>query len=203
MAEYATITDLKATLSLTGETFADPDLAVAILAASRAIDSITHRRFYADADADQVRFYTPPSAGMVTIDDLITLTAFATDTDGDGTFETTWTVNTDIVLEPLNAAADREPYTHVRMHPNTSNRLPSADYPRSVRITGKFGWVAVPDAIKQATALLACRLMRRTREAPFGVIAAGIDASAAMQIARVDPDIRLLTQPYVRRVLLI
>ncbi|HXO86432.1 MAG TPA: hypothetical protein VN803_13010 [Gemmatimonadales bacterium] len=206
--EYALLADLKATLDLSGETFADADLQLALTAASRAIDNICERRFWPDPDATSVRYYTPRrSSRLLEIDDLIALTSFETDNDADGVFEFSWTVNTDFVLEPLNAPADGEPYTMVRVQPYGHYRLPGAyrgftqrvTLPRTVKVTGQFGWQAVPDEIKQATMILAPRLSRRSREAPFGVIGFAMEGgSSAAMIARQDPDVMMLIGPYVR-----
>jgi hypothetical protein len=111
--DYLTSTALKATLSLTGETYADDDIGLAITAASRAIDNACKRRFYADADANQVRYYTPTGRHLISIHDLITLTELASGF-GDDSFGTTWTENTDFILEPLNADSDAKPWTSIR-----------------------------------------------------------------------------------------
>lgn len=191
-----TSTELKATLELTGETFADDDIDLALTAASRGIDNTCNRRFYADSDATQVRYYTPQGSDLLRVDDIVTLTTLKTDPGGDGTFEETWTENTDFVLEPLNASADSEPWTTVCLHPNGSYYFP-VGYPRSVQITAKFGWSSTPEEIKQATTVLATRLLRRSREAPFGVAGFGIDG-AAMRIAKSDPDVNWLISDYIR-----
>jgi hypothetical protein len=57
----------------------------------------------------------------------------------------------------------------------------------------------VPAQVKEATSILAARLIRRMREAPFGVVVVGgIDVGAAARIARVDPDVRFLLEPFTR-----
>lgn len=193
--EYATPAELRATLELTGETFADADLTLALAAASRGIDQATGRRFFPDPDANQVRHYSPPAADVLLIDDLVTLTSLNVDTDGDGTFEETWVLNTDFVLEPLNAAADSHPWTRLRTHPLRGKQLPWR-YPRSVELTGKFGWDEAPDEIKQATVIIASKLVQRAREAPFGILV-GAD-SLAVYIARQDPEVMFLIEPYSR-----
>lgn len=195
--EYVELEELKATLELSGEGFADDDLRLMLTAASRGIDGATGRRFWEDADAAQQRVYTPVSADWLQIDDLIELTSLKTDTDGNGTFENTWTLNTDFVLEPLNAAADARPWTSVSRHPRGSYRELPVDLPRSVQVTGKFGWDAVPEGIKAATSIVATKLVRRAREAPFGIVSIGIDG-AAVRIARTDPDVRFLISDYTR-----
>lgn len=196
--EYISAEQLKATLELTGTVFADGDIPAAITAASRGIDNVCQRRFYPDDDANQVRYYSPSNSTTVMIDDLITLTAFATDQSGDGTFSTTWTQNTDFVLEPLNAAADGQPYTRIRTHPRHVTFGLPAWWPRSVRVTGKFGWAATPGPIVEATTILAAQLVKRAREAPFGIVAIGVDVGAVSRIAQTDPTVRFLLMDYIR-----
>lgn len=194
---YVELEAVKTTLELSGTSFADPDIRAAILAASRGIDRYCDRRFYADSDANQVRFYTPQDWRVCRIDDTTTITSVLVDADGDGTFEDTLTVNTDYLPEPLNAAADSRPYTLLRINPRSGAGFYPAT-PRSVKVTGKFGWPAVPAEVTEATTILASKLLRRTREAPFGIVALGIDPSAALRISRVDPDVSFLLAPYVR-----
>lgn len=189
--EYVTVAALKTTLNLTGETFADTDIGVALEAASRSIDGHCRRRFYADADALQARYYSPVSKTLLAIDDLVTLTSLKTDPGADGTFEETWTVNTDFVREPLNPelvdGTLREPWTLLRVHPSGNYYFP-AGLPRTVELTGKFGWAAVPPTVKQACGILAHRLLRRAREAPFGILSIGIDQPGA-RLSQTDPDL--------------
>lgn len=193
--EYATSEQLKATLELTGETFADADIGRALTAASRGLEQLCGRRFWADENADQVRHYTPEHPCYLRIDDLIELTSLATDEDGDGTFETTWTVNTDFLLEPLNAAADGRPWEEIRAHPIGRFRFPCL--PRSVEIHGRFGWADVPDVVTAATIIIATKLLKRMREAPFGVVQFGMEGGA-VRIARTDPDVMFLVGDLIR-----
>lgn len=191
---YVELEEMRQFLSMSG-TFADPTFRRAVLAASRAIDGLCDRRFYLDTDANQARYYTPTSGGLVVIDDLTTMTSLQVDQDGDGTFEETWTANTEYVLEPLNAAADSRPYTRIETHRAAGKTFPA--YPRSVKVTGKFGWPTVPAEVVQATSILAHLLSRRERDAPFGIWTGGIEG-AAMRIARADPNVMMLVQPFVR-----
>lgn len=194
---YVELEEFKLTANLTGSTYADTDIRTALIAASRGIDNALGRRFYPDADANQVRYYTPTTDCTVEIDDLLTLTSLLADYDGDGTFEQTWTQNTDFLLEPLNAVADGFPFDTIRRHPRGAYYF--SPYPRSLKLTGKFGWAAAPEAIKQLTTLVAARLVKRTREAPFGIVSFGLDGAAvrASQIAN-DPEYRFLTETYER-----
>ena len=191
---YLELEEFKETLSLDGTTFADGDARKALSAASRAIDNVCGRRFYPDTDANQVRLYTPRS-GFVRIDDLVTLTTFKTDDGGDGTYENTW-ASTDYVLHPINGPADGVPYTKINRHPSGTYSFPTF-YPNSVQVTGKFGWAAAPAPIVDATQILASRLVKRRREAPFGIAGVGLDGTA-VRIAATDPDVQELVAPYVR-----
>jgi hypothetical protein len=103
----------------------------------------------------------------------------------------TWIEDSDFVLEPRSAPGDGEPYTSLR-------RLPAASFwwPRwtdAIAVTGKFGWPEVPAAVKELTTLVAARLVRRTREAPFGIVAVGLEGAAvrAASFAR-DPEYAFL-----------
>lgn len=191
---YVELEQLKRSAELTGTSFADLDIRGAISAASRAIDEACSRRFYADTDANQVRYYSPHRTDHCYIDDLITLTSIKTDEGDDGTFETTW-VSADYVLEPLNAAADSKPYTAIRARPSGNNVF-VPQYPKSLEVTGKFGWSAIPQPIVDATTILAARILKRKREAPFGVVSLGLEGAA--RITAQDPDVVALIGPYMR-----
>ena len=194
--EYLSLTELKATSELYGFSFADEDARQAISAASRGIDEYCGRRFYSDADASSIRYYTPVEPQYLEIDDLVTCGTVATDSDGDGVFETTWTVNTNYILEPLNAAADGKPYERLRVAPYGGYFWPYRGR-RSVAVTGMFGWSSVPPTVKEATTIMATRLLKRAREAPFGVVGLGLD-NVAVRISQVDPDVAFLLDPFVR-----
>lgn len=198
--EYVTPASLKATLELTAETYADADINVALEAASRAIDDHTNRRFYADADALQVRVYSPVARDLLRIDDLTTLTTLKTDPSGDLVFEEAWVLNTDFVLEPLNPplidGTSKEPWTLIRVHPSGSFVF-QIKYPRTAQVTGKFGWAVVPPVVKAATTILAGRYLRRARETPLGVLGLGLDGTA-VRISRSDPDVATLLARLVR-----
>jgi hypothetical protein len=198
-ADYIELEEFKATITMGGETYADLDIKNAITSASRWVDEETSRRFYPDADATQVRYYTPWREDVLMVDDIITITSLKTDDGGDGTFENTWTLNTDYTREPLNASADSEPWTLLRRHPTGSFYFPTS-YPRTVELTGKFGWNSPPAAIKTATTIQAHRLLKRMREVPFGVAGIGLSGEA-VRIVGIDPDAASLIRPYSRRVL--
>jgi hypothetical protein len=196
---YVQVEEFKSTIELSGTSFSDEDVKVALRSACRAIDEICGRRFYPDTDASQVRYYSPDNYWTLDIDDIVTITTLKTDDGGDGTFENTWTLNTDYTAEPLNAAADAQPFTRLCVHPTSRFILP-VQFPRSVELTGKFGWLAAPAQVEEATGLLAHRLLKRARQAPFGISGMGIDGMA-VRIMMNDPDVMMLLRPFMRDVL--
>src|ERR1035437_6126382 len=106
---YVTSEVLKATLGIAGSSYADDDMDAAIASASRVMEKMCNRRFWLDDDATSVRYYSPDGpADRMDIDDLVVLTSITSDEDGSFTFANTWTLNTDFILNPLNAAADGE-----------------------------------------------------------------------------------------------
>lgn len=191
MSNYITLTELKITSELIGFTFADYDAEQAISAASRGIEEYTGRVFTQAGTTQTTRYYTA-DRGCVYIDDLTSASTVTTDWDGDGVFETTWTASLDYQLAPFNAAADGKPYEELRVRPYSALRWPC--WAGGVAITGTFGWPATPPQVKEITTLMAARLIKRKREAPFGVAGIGLDGTP-IRIARIDPELEWLIDP--------
>lgn len=190
--EYLTVMELKNSAELVGTAFADYDIQKAISAASRGIDEYTGRFFFTSVGT---RYYTAAEACHLDIDDLSTAGVVTTDQDGDGVYETSWTVNTDYTFAPLNGPTDGKPYEEIRVHPYAGQRFPC--FPAGVSVAGTFGWPAVPDPIIEATTIIATKLVKRKRDAPFGIVGVGID-NFAVRIARTDPDVAFLLDPFIR-----
>lgn len=192
--DYLTLAELKAALSITGETYADPEMTQAITAASRAVDEYCGRFFYKDS-TDDTRKYTPDDFGLVVIDDLTATPTTVTDRG------TALVLGTDYVLEPMNAPKEGKPYTHIHSTRPTSmlNSVGRFDpgMRESIVVTGKFGWLAVPGPVKSAATIFAARLTRRIREATFGLAGIGFDG-APTRILTIDPDLRMLLSGYSR-----
>lgn len=196
-ALYVDPDEVKATLVLTGTTFADDDVDSACAAASEGIDLELGRTFGKDSE-DVTRVYTARDPRLLKVNDLVEITTLKTDEDGDGTYEITW-ATTDYYLEPLNAALDDEPYTTLRVHPLGVNRFPLR-YPKAVQIVGKFGWPSVPAGVKEAAGLIASQLIQRKRSMPMGFV---INGETAAYIIRNDPQIAFLLKGRGRRTLVV
>lgn len=200
---YVSSSVLKATLNMTGQTFADTDFTIACDAASRVVDNYCGRRFYLDADAAQIRYFTATDPYRLFIDDLAVLTSVAVDLGGGTTYGTTRTSGTDFDLEPFNAESvtgDSWPYTMLRVRDIAGSWWPL--WHRSVKVTGQWGWPTVPAPVTQATTIVATGLLKRAREAPFGVAGIGVDGTA-IRIPKLDSQVCALLDPYSKVALMV
>jgi hypothetical protein len=193
---YVEVEVLKSTLQLTGTTFAELEIKRALESASRAIDEVCGQRFWLDP-GDTVRYYqAEPGADCIEIDPLVSLTSVRTAPAGGTAYTQAWVENRDFLLQPLNAILDGKPYDTIeRYYPSARYWWPC--YPRSVEVTGTFGWPSVPAGVQDACSIIATQIVRRTREAPFGVVTVGLDGEA-IRIARSDPTVALCLDPYTR-----
>ena len=192
--DYITSDNLKADMSMSGNTFADASIANSITAASRMIDHICSRFFYQDS-ATTTRTYTPTRYDRLSIHDLVTLTSFATDLDGSFAYAQPWTVNRDFLLNPVNAPLTSWPYTEVTVLPVTAQYALDPTIINSVQITGIFGWPSVPLPVQEATTILASQLVKRKREAPFGIMSYD---GMAMRLGQLDTQVKSLLGPYIK-----
>ncbi len=193
---YAELEEIKYTLSLTGQSYADLDIQNAVEAASRAIDNECGRFFYADPVGQaSVSYYDASTPSMIIIDDLISLDELAMDYSGAGIYNTI-VDPTGIVLGPYNNPNINRPYEWISRRISTQY-FPTY-LPQAIRVTGRHGWPEVPGPIKDATSMLAHRYVRRKREAPFGIMTVGMESARAIRISQSDPDVYQLISNYVR-----
>ena len=186
---YATLAQVKAALRIT-DSVDDSLLEMAIESASRLIDGYTYRYFYNAGTA--VRNFAAEDSYLVNIDDLVSISELKT-TDEIGSEYTTWNA-TDYQLQPVNGKQDglNIPYTSIlAVDDKLFNTLGSQAL---VRITGVWGWSAVPIAVTQATVIQSSRIYKRL-DSPLGV--AGFGDLGAIRVGRsLDPDVEQLVMPY-------
>lgn len=193
MANYCTLSELKSALNI-NDSVSDTMLNASITAASRWIDGWCGRSFAAAGTAATDRDFIP--TGMydtLFIDDTVEITAVKTDEDVDRTFGTTLQA-VDYQKEPVNALIDGIAVPYNRLVPNENGYWPMWRGQATVRVTARWGWDAVPDAVNQAAIMQSSRLFARL-DSPLGV--AGFGDLGAMRVSRyADPDVEALLQPY-------
>lgn len=189
---YASLAELKEDRGVS-KTDRDEVLLRRLQSASRAIDDKVGlpRRFWLDP-TPTVRTYRTADRVVDTCDgQLLLVDDIGTDTGmvvevGDGS---TWSPVTDYELDfdnPLSRGWAVEGLL-----------LPGGRWAlgrRRVRVTARHGWPSIPEPIREATVLLANRLVLR-KDAPNGIAASG--EWGAIRVSRWDPDVEALVQPYI------
>jgi hypothetical protein len=174
---YPTVDQFRTWANIT-DTGDDNVLAEKLTGAIREVERHCGRRFVQDSVVSAQVFYATDRY-VLALDagyDISTATGLIVKTDegDDGTYETTWTISTDFVLEPLNGrgrdGSTGWPYTKVvavgsRYFPIWSRRP-------SVQVTAKWGWETTPAPVVDAVLLVAAESWK-LKEAPLGVTGFG------------------------------
>jgi len=187
---YASLAEVKSALRIT-DTIDDSLLEMAIESASRLLDSYTARSFYNAGTAS--RYYAATNDYLTDLDDAISISEVATDFSADGTYDTIWQAS-DYEVLPLNGRVDglSVPYNAVRAIGDYT--FPIYNGEGLVKVTGVWGWSAIPIAIKQATIIQASRIFKRL-DSPLGVLSSP-DLGFIRVGSRLDPDVAQLVDPY-------
>ena len=188
---YCTLAELKASLAIT-DSVDDTPLEAAITATSRMIDDYTGRFFYRNGTTQSpvARYYTPLDPWTMNMDDNVSITEVATDDNFNQTWDTVWSTS-DYMLEPVNNPQRGWPVNRIL----AIGRYVWPYYlPQSCKITGVWGWTAVPSEINMATLIQAARLFTR-RQSPFG-IAGSPDLGTVRLAAKLDADVETLLRPF-------
>ena len=185
---YATLIQLKSAIGI-ADGIDDPMLEMAIESASRQIDSYTERYFYNAGTATKI--FAPIDNWVCPTEDFITLSQVQTSEDGES-WDTTWTAD-DWQAEPLNGRAGGLVTSFTQIRAVEDYLFPYRNGEATVRLTGTWGWSAVPIAITQATIILASRIFKRL-DSPLGIISNDL---GSMRVGfRLDPDVQHLIDPY-------
>lgn len=202
--DYVTTAELKTYLGIS-DAADDTALGTAITAASRAVDRVCNRQFGVVASAE-ARYYVWDGAvfgrskrPFISIDDLQSLTnlAVGVDNDNDEVWESVIVNDTDFDLWPYNAVAIGKPWTHLILRSGGSVISTFPIYERSIKVTGIFGWTAVPTTVKQAVLIQANRFFQR-KHSPYGIAGSPDTGSELRLLDRVDPDVAMMLKDYRR-----
>jgi hypothetical protein len=206
---YCTLADLKSSPALSwpsGDSTQDTFLSNIITAVSRKIDNKCWRFFY--QTPVQTRYYDALDAQSVVIDDLVSISALSTD-DGTRTYPHVWTA-ADYDLLPYNATLDSAepyPYRSIQATPSgaftfpaggayVSYNLPISRITKGVKVTGVWGWPAVPLPVAQACLLWSERVFK-LYSVPLGQASTSVLGAQKLNIPEPAGDIEQMLSPYV------
>ncbi len=195
---YATLTDFQNYTGMSTLTAAETStIEDAIEAASRSIDRIANRRFFLDAVAT-ARLYRPSDFYKLIVDDIGSTTnlAVALDATGQGSYTDPLVLNTDYILDPINAQAKARPWTMLTIVGGTTWPFPT-NYRPVVQVTARWGWPSVPDDISEATLILAADYVKRASSVG-GVV--GLSELGAIRMSPLGRDIAAIVRAYRREV---
>lgn len=190
---YASLAEFKSSIGVT-DSVDDTPLQSVLDAADQLINNYVDTKVGFGVTSSQTRYYTATRWDFVLTDPIVTVTALATDINGDGTYSQAWTSN-DYVLAPRNAALDSRPYTEIDVSPFSGGTLNFPTGYLEVKVTGTFGWPSVPAAVKQA-ALIQAGAIWSSRTAPFGVIGSQDLGGVLRMSSALHPEARVLLEPY-------
>lgn len=193
--DYTTSAALKRRLKIDDvDTTDDADIALAITAASRAIDRFCNRQFGRTSSLEE-RSYTAQynyrrGRYVVFLDDLMPPVTGAVVEGSAGTI-------TDYVLEPVNAVSEGRPYTQLSVGP-TSSVQPTCDE-NDIVVTAPWGWTSVPAAVEMACLIQAHRFFNR-KDSPYGIEGSPDSESGGELriLSRLDADVMISLKNYVR-----
>lgn len=193
--DYTTSAALKRRLQIdTLDTTNDLDIALAITAASRAIDRHCNRQFGRVASPTE-RIYTAQYNQrrrliVIPIDDLMPVTGGLVVEVDAGTV-------TDYTLEPVNAAADGMPFTRIAV--NSTSTIQPTCVENGVSITTPdWGWSAIPPSVENACLIQSHRFVNR-KDSPYGIEGSPQTEGGELRIlARLDADVKIMLTNYVR-----
>ena len=188
---YTSLSVLKDYLGVPSATSSeDTPLTAAMNAAQDLVDGYCNTTFETVTEA---RVYRADDPDLLLVDQFRTLTGLVvkTDTNNDGTYDTTLTITTDYLATPFN----EPPFTGLL---NVSDEWPRYDSGRpAVQVTAAYGDQnsnGVPYAVQQAALILAARLYQR-KASPLGIMTGFQDYGIA-RISRQDPDVAALLAQY-------
>jgi hypothetical protein len=187
--------ELKTHLTITDSTD-DTTIATAVAAANQAVMRWCGRTFdRTSSGSTSERVFHPKTSTLTITDDFWTTDSLVVKTGEEGTYDTTLTINTDFVVEPLNGREDgiAVPYRRIK----ATSSLFSIDTHPNVQVAAAWGWSAVPGDVTLATLIKAARLFKR-KNSPEGVLGGWSDFGAVRVTNREDPDVVMLLEPYRR-----
>jgi len=193
VALYASTAQIKAALRIT-DAVDDTLINMAGSAASELINGYCGRSFENYGTA--TRYFAPNDLYVLQIDDLAgTAITVLSSSNADDVFDVTFAAK-DYQLEPLNSISEglSWPFTRIRAVDDFDWSVFGDE--ATAKITGVWGWPAVPASISQAAVIQGSRIFTRL-QSPLGI--AGFGDMGVVRVSRqLDPDVAQLVEPFRR-----
>lgn len=160
------VDDVKQALGI-DDTVDDVAINLAVEASTAMIEQYCGRQFTQDTTAT-ARIYVATNPNLVHVDDISTTSGLLLKTDpgADGSFDQTWAAS-DYQLEPLNGKIAGQTWPYHTIRAISSLYFPWDGGQALVQVTARWGWPAVPTAVKQA-AIIQTITVFKSPDAPFG-----------------------------------
>lgn len=179
------------------ETRDTTELEDVVTSVSRLIDRYCGRQFFQSTSTS--RYFDSLNGTDIefgAFNDLVSASSVSYDSNDDGTYDSTLTATAYQLLPTRNTAPIDEPFTSLRLlNGSTFPYAPAASGRTGlIRITGTWGWSAVPVEIKQAARIMVAEVAKMA-DAPLGV--AGFGEFGVVRLSRSMPARAMhLLQPY-------
>lgn len=182
------------------DTSEDAEILVDLQAVSRYLDRELGRHFTKDVGDIARDFRSSINTNILLIDDLSAApTSVLVDDADSGTPALVYAV-TDYQLQPVNAPTGPEPAPYTRIAVPSWSAQSHWIGNRTVRITGRWGWPAVPKAIERGTIHLTAILRLETPRAQATISELGQVVQSSPQARGI---VNQLVQQYSRKPLLV
>jgi hypothetical protein len=167
--DYSTSTDTFADISEGNYSSSDyPQMASFVTVASRLIDAEMGRGegfFYPSTD-DATYYYNGSGTQELNIDEFVSITSVSVSEQGglSSSDYTIWTLNTDYLTAPYNAANKGKPINKLIIAQIPTTKAVWFSYQKSVKVVGVAGYSTTPpDLVKQACKVQAVRWFMRAK----------------------------------------
>jgi hypothetical protein len=177
VTDYVTVEELRDRIGSDTTTFQAHAQRVCTVA-SRLIERLCDRTFVTESSTSTL-YLLPDSSAYVSFDaDVHTTTSLVltTDDNADNTYSTTWTINTDFVLEPRSQRQGHRsgwPYQAARAIGTKTFPMRTSPFQvEPVKLVAKLGWASVPDEVVEGTLVAAAKLFKM-KDAADGFV--GVD----------------------------
>lgn len=180
--QYVSLEEMKQSLSLGGESYADQDIMRAIVSASKVVDSMCDPTYTGSTGlfgppVTETRTFTATGDWYLYTGPISAITAVSNNGSA-------WTSGTHYFID----GGDTLRTLSLNSFSLSGN---------AISVTATFGYTSVPPEVVEATQIIAVQLLRRVREAPFGVLASALDGPA-IRIGRFDPQVDALLAAHTR-----